>query len=90
MTVRLQLSTFISPQWLHNSSKTIQILRPWQSADRARTGINGKRQSKQLLKRKVFSQAIPTPPKVFLWDSNGFSSRNRMRIMRWWDTKRGL
>jgi hypothetical protein len=36
-----------------------------------------------LNKREVFSQVIPTPPKPSPWVSNGFSSGNGMRTMRW-------
>ena len=68
------------------SSRMIQILRPWQSAKSAWTGINGKMQ---------FKQNCPHSPKEryslmqylhlvesSLWDSNGFSSKNEMRTTR--------
>jgi hypothetical protein len=44
----------------------IQILRPWQSAKGARTEISEKKQlrlSLTRLKREVFTDVIPTPPK---------------------------
>ena len=86
MTESQQLSTSIPLKQLQKSSKMIQILRPWQSAKSAWTGINGKMQ---------FKQNCPHSPKEryslmqylhlvesSLWDSNGFSSENGMRTMR--------
>jgi hypothetical protein len=67
MILVLQLSTQASQPSLQKVSLLIQIQRPWQSVRNIRTEINGRKQLRlsKVRLRKVFTNVIPTPPRIF-------------------------